>query len=71
MYNKSLLEENAKNPKQFWYLYKKIYPFKENASSVLSALKVNGKLETTKQGIASTFCKYFATNAEKLCNSLR
>ena len=50
MYNKNLLEENAKNPKQFWNLVKKLYPFKENASSVLSALKVDGKLETTKQG---------------------
>ena len=70
-YNKTLLEENAKNPKQFWTLIKKLYPMKENTSPVLSALEVDGKLETTKQGIASTFCKYFATCAEKLCGSLQ
>ena len=70
-HNKNLLEENAKNPKQFWNLVKKLYPFKENAPPVLSALEVDGKLETTKQGIASTFCKYFATCAEKLCGSLQ
>ena len=50
---------------------KKLYIFKENAPPVLSALEVDGKLETTKQGIASTFCKYFATCAEKLCGSLQ
>ena len=70
-YNKNLLEENAKNAKQFWNLVKKLYPFKENASPFLSALEVDGKLETTRQGIASTFCKYFTTCAEKLCGSLQ
>ena len=70
-YKKILLEENAKNPKQFWDLIKKLYPSKENASSIFSALEVDGKLETTKQGIASTCFKYFATCAEKLCSSLQ
>ena len=69
-YNKNLIEENTKNPKQFWNLVKKLYPSKDTASGGVSALEVNGKLETTKQGIASLFCDYFTTCAEKLCSSL-
>ena len=69
-YNKHLIEENTKNPKQFWNLVKKLYPSKDTASVGVSALEVNGKLETTKQGIASLFCDYFTTCAEKLCSNL-
>ena len=71
MYNKNLLEENAKHPKQFWKLVKMTYLFKENSSPVMSALEVDGHLETTRQGIASTFRKYFTTCAEKLCSGLQ
>ena len=41
--------------KQFWNLVKKLYPSKDTASVGVSALEVNGKLETAKQGIASCF----------------
>ena len=48
----------------------KLYPSKDNASVGVSVLEVNGKLETTNQGIASLFCDYFTTCAEKLCSNL-
>ena len=34
----------------------------------MTAPEVGGKLETTRQAIASNFCNYFATHAEKLCS---
>ena len=69
-YNKNLIEENIKDPKQFWTLVKTQYPSKDTTSVGVSALEVNGKLETTKQGIASLFCDYFTTCAERLCSNL-
>ena len=65
-YNKNPIED----PKQFWNLVKKQYPSKVTTSVDISALEVNGKLETTKQGIASLFCDYFTTCAERLCSNL-
>ena len=51
-------------------MVKKQYPSKDITSVGVSALEVNGKLETTKQGIASLFCDYFTTCAEGLCSNL-
>ena len=65
-YNRTLLEENAHDPKQFWKMLKKLYPTGNKPLSHSAAFDTSGELTTDRNSIANSFCRHFATCAEKL-----
>ena len=69
-YNRNLIEENVKNPKQFWKVLKTLYP-QGNTSQINSKVfEIAGKMENNKEKTADGFCKAFTTCAGKLCSLL-
>lgn len=69
-YNRTMMEENAHNPKQFWKMVKKLYPTGDKSLSRSIAFEISGELTTNKNTIANSFCRHFTTCAEKLCSNL-
>ena len=69
-YNQNVIEENVRNPKQFWKILKTLYP-QGNTSQINSKVfEIDGKMEDNEEKIADGFCKAFTTCAKKLCSLL-
>ena len=69
-YNRTMLEENAHNPKQFWKMVKKLYPTGNKSLSHSTVFEINGELTADKNIIANSFCNHFTSCAVKLCSNL-
>ena len=71
-YIRTIMEENAHDPKQFWKMVKKLYPTsnKSVSQSLSTAFHISGELTTDKNTIANSFCRHFTTCAEKLWRNL-
>ena len=70
-YNRNLIEENVRNPKQFWKVLKMLYT-QGNTSQINSKVfEIAGKMEDNKEKTAVGFCKAFTTCAKKLCRLLQ
>ena len=69
-YNRTILEENAHDPKQFWKMVKKLYPTGDKPLSHSAAFDISGELTTGRNTIANSFCRHFTTCAKKLRSNL-
>ena len=69
-YHRSLISENAKDPKNFWKAVKQVYPMKETPPSNCKAFEISGKLIDNKRDIANSFCEFFVSQAARLCELL-
>ena len=69
-YNRTILEENAHDPKQFWKMVKKLYPTGDRPLSHSAAFDISGELTTDRNTIANSFCRHFTKCAEKLRSNL-
>ena len=69
-YIQSPIEENAKNPKQFWKVQKSIYPNKNAPKIHSKVFEIAGKMEYNKEKIANGFCTAFTTCTVNLCSHL-
>ena len=69
-YNRTILEENAHDPKPFWKMVKKLYPTGDKPLSHSAAFDISVELTTDRNSIANSFCRHFATCAEKLRSNL-
>lgn len=64
-YHRELLEETVGSPNKFWSAIKKLYPTKSTKEPG-AAFLVNGAVETDKEVIANSFCKFFTDVAGSL-----
>ena len=58
-YNRTTMEENAHDPKQFWKMVKKLYPTGNKSVSHSTAFDISGELTTDKNTIANSFLSPF------------
>ena len=69
-YNRTLIQENMDNPKNFWKTIKKILPSNSSKSESINQLKCDGQQITDKVLVANSFCKFFSNVKSRISQAL-